>query len=99
MKAIKIEYDKFRQQHAGAEAHPKEIATMFARTMSCPDIQASVNSFVNTESAKMKAEKRRSDLEEVAEEDSISDTIRMRVDELCRVRGQALKTYSTQTTV
>ena len=86
MKAIKIEYDKFRQQHAGAEAHPKEIATMFARTMSCPDIQASVNSFVNTESAKMKAEKRRSELGEVAEEDdsiNISDlSIRMRVDEL-----------------
>ena len=81
-----IEYDKFRQQHADTEATPKEIAILFARTMSCHDIQASVNSFVNTESAKMKAEKRRSDLEEVAEEDdsiSISDlTIRMRIDEL-----------------
>ena len=82
IKAINIEYQKFRKQHV--EANPKEIATMFARTMSCPNIQASVNSFVNTESAKKKAEKRRSDLEGISEEDepSCDPTMQMRVDEL-----------------
>ena len=85
MKAFRIEFEKFRQKQHSPVASPKEIATMFARTLSCPDIQANVNSFVNITSAKIKAEKRRSEhLEEVTEEDnSIGDpTIQMRVDEL-----------------
>lgn len=89
MKAIAIEFEKFRQQkkQQGVEAHPKAIATMFARTMSCPDIQESVTSFVNTTSAEMKAEARQHDhLEEqvvVKEDDATSDpTMNMRVDEL-----------------
>ena len=83
MKAFKIEFEKFRQQHV--QAHPKDIASMFARTMSCPDVQANMNSFVNTKSAKIKAEKRRSELvDEVADEDdSVGDpTMQRRVDEL-----------------
>ncbi len=69
------------------DAHPKAIATMFARTMSCPDIQQSVTSFVNTTSAEMKAEARHHDHSEgqvvVKQDDATSDpTINMRVDEL-----------------
>eukprot|EP00985_Skeletonema_marinoi_P016887 scaffold9169_cov117-Skeletonema_marinoi.AAC.1 len=85
--AINIEFEKFRQQkkQQGVEAHPHAIAKMFAHTMSCPEIQKSVNSFVNTTSVKMKAEARqRHHLEGVVvEDDATSDpTIQMRVDEL-----------------
>jgi regulator of replication initiation timing len=86
-KAINIEFEKFRQQkkQQGVEAHPHAIAAMFARTMSCPNIQKSMDSFVNTTSVKMKAEARqRHHLEGVVvEDDATSDpTIQMRVDEL-----------------
>ncbi|KAK1736233.1 hypothetical protein QTG54_012833 [Skeletonema marinoi] len=85
--AINIEFEKFRQQkkQQGVEAHPHAIAAMFARTMSCPNIQKSMDSFVNTTSVKMKAEARqRHHLEGVvAADDATSDpTIQMRVDEL-----------------
>ncbi len=88
MKAIAIEFEKFRQQkkQQGVQAHPKAIASMFARTMSCPDIQQSVTSFVNTTSAEMKAEARQHDhLEDAAvtQDDATSDpTMNMRVDDL-----------------
>ena len=89
MKAIAIEFEKFRQQkkQQGVQAHPKAIATMFVRTMSCSNIQESVTSFVNNMSAEMKAEARRHDLlkDEVVEEedDATGDsTMNMRVDEL-----------------
>ena len=84
MKAFKVEFEKFKQKHHSPAASSKEIATMFAHTMSCPDIQASVTSFVNITSAKIKDERRRSEhLEEVAEDESIGDpTIHQRVDEL-----------------
>ena len=86
-KAINIEFEKFRQQkkQQGVEAHPHAIAKMFAHTMSCPNIQKSMDSFVNTTSVKMKAEARqRHHLEGVVvEDDATSDpTIQMRVDEL-----------------
>lgn len=85
--AINIEFEKFRQQkkQQGVEAHPHAIAKMFAHTMSCPEIQKSMDSFVNTTSVKMKAEARqRHHLEGVVvEDDATSDpTIQMRVDEL-----------------
>ncbi|KAK1736230.1 hypothetical protein QTG54_012830 [Skeletonema marinoi] len=85
--AINIEFEKFRQQkkQQGVEAHPHAIAKMFAHTMSCPEIQKSMDSFVNTTSVKMKAEARqRHHLEgAVVEDDATSDpTIQMRVDEL-----------------
>ena len=87
MKAINIEFEKFRRQkkQQGVEAHPHAIAKMFAHTMSCPNIQKSMYSFVNTTSVKMKAEARqRHHLEGVVvEDDATSDpTIQMRVDEL-----------------
>ena len=76
-KAINIEFEKFRRQkkQQGVEAHPHAIAKMFAHTMSCPEIQKSVNSFVNTTSVKMKAEARqRHHLEGVVvEDDATSD--------------------------
>jgi hypothetical protein len=89
MQAIMIEFEKFRQQkrQQGVEAHPEVIKTMFHRTMSCPDIQKSMTSFVTMSSAKMKAEARQHHLlEEVQEEedcDATGDpTTQRRVDEL-----------------
>jgi regulator of replication initiation timing len=87
MQAIMIEFDKFRKQkkQPGVETHPKVIRTMFARTISCPDTQNSITSFINTASVKMKAEARQNrQLEEVEEEqDATSNpTIQRRVDEL-----------------
>jgi len=91
MQAIMIEFEKFRQQkrQQGVEAHPEVIKTMFHRTMSCPDIQKNMTSFVNSTSAKMKAEARQHHLleeeeeEEEEEHDATSDpTIQRRVDEL-----------------
>jgi hypothetical protein len=89
MQAIMIEFEKFRQQkrEQGVEAHPEVIKTMFHRTMSCPDTQKSMTSFVTMSSAKMKAEARQHHLlEEVQEEeeyDATGDpTKQRRVDEL-----------------
>lgn len=89
MKAIAIEFEKFRRQkkQQGVQAHPKAIVSMFARTMSCPDIQQSVTSFVNTTTAEMKTEARQHDhlMEQIVEkqDDATSNpTINMRVDEL-----------------
>jgi hypothetical protein len=72
MQAIMIEFEKFRQQKRqhGVEAHPEVIKTMFLRTMSCPDTQKSITSFITMSSAKMKAEARQHHLlEEVQEEE------------------------------
>jgi regulator of replication initiation timing len=87
IQAIMIELEKFRQQkkQQGVETHPKVIKTMFARTISCPDTQQSITSFINAASVKMKAEERQNyQLEEVEEEqDAASNpTIQRRVDEL-----------------
>jgi hypothetical protein len=91
MQAIMIEFEKFRQQmtHQGVN-DPEAIKTMFYQTMSCPDIQKSMTSFVNMTSVKMKTKERRRDLfddlqeeEEEEEHDATSDpTMPRRVDEL-----------------
>jgi hypothetical protein len=90
MQAIMIEFEKIRQQkkQQGVEANPEAIKTMFHRRMSCPDIQKSMTSFINTTSVKMKAEAARQhhhQLDEVVEkeDDDISHpTMQRRVDEL-----------------
>jgi hypothetical protein len=79
-----IESEKFKQQKKqhGVEAHPKAIKRMFHRYMSCPDIQKSMTSFVDSTSVKMKAEARQHHLFE-EEHDATSDpTTNRRVDEL-----------------
>jgi len=55
-----IEFEKFREQmkQQGVEAHLEVIKAMFYRTMSCPDTQKRMTSFVNSTSVKMKAEAR-----------------------------------------
>jgi hypothetical protein len=88
MQAIMMEFEKFRHQskRQGVEAHPKVIQATFHRTISSPNIQESMASFINSTSVQMKAEARQhSRLDESADEEhyATSDlTIQMRVDEL-----------------
>jgi hypothetical protein len=65
-----IEFQKFKEQKKKEQltmAHPKDVRSMFSQTLSCPLVQHSMNSFVNENSVKLKAEERQQNWD--AEED------------------------------
>lgn len=75
-----IEFQKFKQKKKAqfTMAHPKDVRSMFSQSLSCPLVQHSMNSFVNENSVKLKAEERQQNWD--AEDDDLS--LQQRVDEL-----------------
>src|SRR5210317_2062922 len=81
VQAIMIEFEKFKQKKKQQlkMAHPKDVRSMFSQTLSCPLVQHSMNSFVNENSVKLKAEERQQNWD-AEEDDDLS--LQQRVDEL-----------------
>ena len=75
-----IEFQKFKQKKKEqfTMAHPKDVRSMFSQTLSCPLVQHSMNSFVNENSVKLKAEERQQNWD--ADDDDLE--LQQRVDEL-----------------
>lgn len=82
VQAIMIEFQKFKQRKKEqfTMAHPKDVRSMFSQTLSCPRVQHSMNSFVNENSVKLKAEERQQQQNWDAEDDD--SALQQRVDEL-----------------